>query len=73
MIKEMERCELKEQIDIKREELNNVVNTEIVPDKALEISVELDELIVKYTRLDSNYSIRFWECFNKQVEISHKK
>ncbi|MDD2447590.1 MAG: aspartyl-phosphate phosphatase Spo0E family protein [Tissierellia bacterium] len=59
MIKEMERCELKEQIDIKREELNNVVNTEIVPDKALEISVELDELIVKYTRLDSNYSIRF--------------
>lgn len=59
MIKEMERCELKEQIDIKREELNNVVNTEIVPDKALEISVELDELIVKYTRLDSNYSTRF--------------
>lgn len=63
MTKEMKELELKELIETKREELNEVVNTGIVTDRVLEISMELDELIVKYIKGYSKYAMEIEEVF----------
>ncbi|NLL80851.1 MAG: aspartyl-phosphate phosphatase Spo0E family protein [Tissierellia bacterium] len=48
MTNRIESTDLKELIEIKREELNEVVNTERLTEKILELSMELDQLINNY-------------------------
>ena len=43
--------DLEEKIRTKREELNNLLANGTIPDEALSVSVELDELLNKYMEL----------------------
>lgn len=54
MSKDVQMEELREEIEIKRKELNRMIIEEVDKEELLKFSVELDNLIGRYYKLESN-------------------